>query len=91
MGGNRSIGAIFVAVGCYEEPCRTCQGWRLACFGYGAMCREWWPALNALRGAQVPILVGSSTVGLSVFLFGIPLAPLFADPLREGTALKCLA
>jgi len=39
---------------------------------------EWWPTLNALHGQQIPLFVGSATIDLTVFLFGIPLAPLLA-------------
>jgi len=39
---------------------------------------------GALHGAQIPLLVGSGTVGLAVFLFGIPLAPLLAAGLARA-------
>ena len=73
-----TIGAILVAVGCSRELRKTCQDWRQACFGSLARTLTCWPALNALHGAQIPILVGSATVGGAIFLFGIPLAPLLA-------------
>jgi hypothetical protein len=73
-----TIGAILVAVGCYAGAVQNVPGLAPDVLWIAGLVYEWCPALNALHGAQIPLLVGSATVGLAVFLFGIPLAPLLA-------------
>ena len=73
-----TIGAILVAVGCYAGAIQNVPGLAPGVLWIASQMYGWWPALNALNGAQIPILVGSATVGGALFLFGIPLAPLLA-------------
>jgi len=73
-----TIAAILVTVGCYAGVVQNVPGLAPGVLWLAGLVYEWCPALNALHGAQIPFLVGSATVGLVVFLFGIPLAPLVA-------------
>jgi len=73
-----TIAAILVTVGCYAGAVQNVPGLASGVLWLAGLVYEWCPALNALHGAQIPLLVGSATVGLVVFLFGIPLAPLLA-------------
>jgi hypothetical protein len=73
-----TIAAILVTVGCYAGAVQNLPGLAPGVLWLAGLVYEWCPALNALHGAQIPLLVGSATVGLTVFLFGIPLAPLLA-------------
>jgi hypothetical protein len=73
-----TIGAILVAMGCYTGAVQNVPGLAPGVLWLAGLVIGWLPALNALHGAQIPLLVGSGTVGLAVFLFGIPLAPLLA-------------
>jgi len=73
-----TIAAILVTVGCYAGVVQNVPGLAPGVLWLAGLVYEWCPALNALHGAQIPLLVGSATVGLVVFLFGIPLAPLVA-------------
>jgi len=73
-----TIAAILVTVGCYAGVVQNVPGLAPGVLWLAGLVYEWCPALNALHGAQIPLLVGSATVGLAVFLFGIPLAPLVA-------------
>jgi hypothetical protein len=73
-----TIGAILVAVGCYAGAIQNVPGLAPGVPWIARQIFTWWPALNALHGTQIPILVGSATVGGALFLFGIPLAPLLA-------------
>ena len=73
-----TIAAILVTVGCYAGAAQNVPGLAPGVLWLAGLVYEWCPALNALHGAQIPLLVGSATVGLVVFLFGIPLAPLLA-------------
>jgi len=73
-----TIAAILVTVGCYAGVVQNVPGLAPGVLWLAGLVYEWCPALNALHGAQIPLLVGSATVGLVVFLFGIPLAPLLA-------------
>jgi len=73
-----TIAAILVTVGCYAGVVQNVPGLAPGVLWLAGLVYEWCPALNALHGAQIPLLVGSATVGLAVFLFGIPLAPLLA-------------
>ena len=73
-----TITAILVTVGCYAGVVQNVPGLAPGVLWLAGLVYEWCPALNALHGAQIPLLVGSATVGLVVFLFGIPLAPLLA-------------
>ena len=73
-----TIAAILVTVGCYAGVVQNVPGLAPGVLWLAGLVYEWCPALNALHGAQIPLLVGSATVGLTVFLFGIPLAPLLA-------------
>ena len=73
-----TIGAILVAVGCYAGAIQNVPGLAPGVLWIASQMYGWWPVLNALHGAQIPILVGSATVGGALFLFGIPLAPLLA-------------
>ena len=73
-----TIAAILVTVGCYAGVVQNVPGLAPGVLWLAGLVYEWCPALNALHGAQIPFLVGSATVGLVVFLFGIPLAPLLA-------------
>jgi hypothetical protein len=73
-----TIAAILVTVGCYAGAAQNVPGLAPGVLWLASLVYEWCPVLNALQGAQIPILVGSATVGLAVFLFGIPLAPLLA-------------
>jgi len=73
-----TIAAILVTVGCYAGAVQNVPGLASGVLWLAGLVYEWCPALNALHGAQIPLLVGSATVGLAVFLFGIPLAPLVA-------------
>ena len=73
-----TITAILVTVGCYAGVVQNVPGLAPGVLWLAGLVYEWCPALNALHGAQIPLLVGSATVGLAVFLFGIPLAPLVA-------------
>jgi len=73
-----TIAAILVTVGCYAGVVQNVPGLAPGVLWIAGLVYEWCPALNALHGAQIPLLVGSATVGLAVFLFGIPLAPLVA-------------
>ena len=71
-----TIGAILVAVGCYVGTAQNVPGLAPGVPWIAGQAFTWWHALNGLHGAQIPLLVGSAAVGLAVFLFGIPLAPL---------------
>jgi len=73
-----TIAAILVTVGCYAGAVQNLPGLAPGVLWLAGLVYEWCPALSALQGAQIPLLVGSATVGLAVFLFGIPLAPLLA-------------
>ena len=73
-----TIAAILVTVGCYAGVVQNVPGLAPGVLWLAGLVYEWCPALNALHGAQIPVLVGSATVGLALFLFGIPLAPLLA-------------
>jgi hypothetical protein len=73
-----TIGAILAAVGCYAGAVQGVPGLAPGVLWIAGLVYQWWPALSALHGAQIPLLVGSATIGLAVFLFGIPLAPLLA-------------
>ena len=73
-----TIAAILVTVGCYAGAVQNVPGLASGVLWLAGLVYEWCAALNALHGAQIPLLVGSATVGLVVFLFGIPLAPLLA-------------
>ena len=73
-----TIGAILVAVGCYAGAAQKVPGLAQAVFWISGKVYGWLPALNVLHGSQIPLLVGSATVGAVVFLFGIPLAPFLA-------------
>ena len=74
-----TISAILAAVGCYAGATQNVPGLAPGVLWLASLDYVWWPALNALHGAQIPMLVGSATVGGAVFLFGIPLAPLLAS------------
>ena len=73
-----TIAAILVTVGRYAGAVQNVPGLAPGVLWLASLVYGWCPALNALHGAQIPLLVGSATVGLAVFLFGIPLAPLLA-------------
>jgi hypothetical protein len=74
-----TIAAILVAVGCYAGAAQNVPGLAPGVLWIADQVYEWVPALNTLHGAQIPLLAASATVGLAVFLFGIPLAPLLAS------------
>jgi hypothetical protein len=73
-----TIAAILVAVFCYVGTAQNARGLAPGVLWIASQVFTWWPALNGLHGAEIPLLVGSAAVGLAVFLFGIPLAPLLA-------------
>jgi hypothetical protein len=73
-----TIGAILVAVGCYAGAVQDVPGLTAGVLWIAGLVFTWCPALNELQGGQIPSLVGSATVGVALFLFGIPLAPLLA-------------
>jgi hypothetical protein len=79
-----TIAAILVAVGCYGGAVQNVPGLAPGALWLAGLVYKWWPALNTLHGAQIPMLIGSTTVGLAVFLFGIPLAPLLAGRLARA-------
>jgi hypothetical protein len=69
-----TIASILISVGCYlaainQVPIITPALWWVASCAY-----EFFPALARLPGAQVPILGASAAVGITFFLFTIPLS-----------------
>jgi hypothetical protein len=73
-----TIVAVLVAVGCYAGAVENVLGLAPGVLWIASQVYTWVPALSALHGAQIPALVGSGTVGLALYLFGIPLARLLA-------------
>jgi hypothetical protein len=73
-----TIASILIAVGCYAGTTENAPVLAPGVLWIAGLVFRWAPGLSALHGAQIPSLVGSATVGLAIFLFGIPLAPLLA-------------
>lgn len=68
------ITAILVAVGCYIAALKNLPVLSPLLFWVAVQVYHLFPALRALRGAQVPMLVSAATVGTVLFIFTIPLA-----------------
>jgi hypothetical protein len=79
-----TILAILAAVGCYAGAIQDAPGLAPAVLWVADLVYVWLPALSLLRGAQVPVLVGSAVIGIAVFVCGIPFAALLAGALAKA-------
>jgi MFS superfamily sulfate permease-like transporter len=73
-----TIAAILVAVGCYAAAVQNIPVASPALLWVASMVYHWFPALNAIRAPQMPMLVSAAAVGGTFFVVGIPLAGLLA-------------
>ena len=73
-----TIVAILVAVGCYAAAVQNIPVASPALFWVASMVYHWFPALNAIRAPQMPMLVSAAAVGGTFFVVGIPFAGLLA-------------
>src|SRR5262249_37002708 len=79
-----TISAILAAVGCYAGAIQDAPGLAPAVFWFASLAYTWVPTLSLLRGAQVPVLLGSLMFGAGVFVGGIPFAALLAAWLSKA-------
>ena len=86
-----TIGAILVAMGCYTGAVQNVPGLAPGVLWLAGLVIGWLPALNALHGAQIPLLVGSGTVGHSRVPVWDSASSLVSGWLRQSTASKCRA
>jgi len=73
-----TIAAILVAVGCYAAAVQNIPFASPALFWVASIVYHWFPALNAIRAPQMPMLVSAAAVGGAFFVVGIPFAGLLA-------------
>jgi hypothetical protein len=73
-----TIAAILVAVGCYAAAVQNIPVVSPALFWVASMVYHWFPALNAIKVPQMPMLVGAAGVGGTFFIVVIPFAGLLA-------------
>jgi hypothetical protein len=69
-----SIAAILVSLGCYVAAVNNVPLVSALLFWIAVQVYNWLPALNALGGPQVPMLIAALAVGTVFFMFTIPLA-----------------
>jgi hypothetical protein len=69
-----SIAAILVGLGCYVGAVNKVPLVSALLFWIAVQVYNWLPALNALGGPQVPMLIAALAVGTVFFIFTIPLA-----------------
>src|SRR5262249_15835016 len=79
-----TIGAIFVAVGCYLAATHNVPVASPALFWVASMVYYWLPGLHALTAPQIPMLVSAAAVGGGFFVVGIPFAGLLATWFSRG-------
>jgi hypothetical protein len=79
-----TILAILVSVGCYAGAAHNVPGLTPGVLWIAERVYGWLPALSALRGAQIPILLGSAMFGLGLFVCAIPFAGLLAGALAKA-------
>jgi hypothetical protein len=79
-----TILAILAAVGCYAGVAQNLPGLTPCVLCIAGLAYAWLPALSLLRGAQVPLLVGSAMIGAIVFVCAIPFAGLLAAWLAKA-------
>ena len=80
-----TIVSILVAVGCYYAELKNLPVLAPCLFWVAVQVYHLFPALTALPGAQVPMLVGAAAAGIVFFIFTIPLAYWLAEAFgRQG-------
>jgi hypothetical protein len=79
-----TIVTIVAAVGCYTGAAQNVPGLTPGVLWIARLVYTWLPALTALQAPQLPILVGSATVGLALFVCGIPFAGLLAGAFSKA-------
>jgi hypothetical protein len=79
-----TILAILASVGCYLGTLQNAPGLTPAVLWVASQVYGWLPGSNALRGPQIPIMVGSATFGVGVFVCGIPFAGMLAVGLAKA-------
>ena len=79
-----TILAILAAVGCFAGAVQDAPGFASTVLWVADLVYSWLPALSVLRGAQVPVLVGSAMIGAAVFVCAIPFAALLAAWLSKA-------
>lgn len=73
-----TIAAILVAAVCYMACLNSTPVISPALFQVASWVYAWFPALNGLRSAQLPMVVSSATIGGVFWLVTIPFAGLLA-------------
>jgi hypothetical protein len=73
-----TIAAILAAVGCYIGATQNAPGVTAGVLWLASLVCTWLPALTVLQAPQMPLLIGSAAVGLTLFVCGIPFASLLA-------------
>jgi hypothetical protein len=79
-----TIAAFLVAVGCYVAATANVPIASPALFWVASLVYHWFPALNALKAPQIPMLVSAASVGCGFFLVAIPFAGVLAAWFSRG-------
>jgi hypothetical protein len=79
-----TILSILASVSCYAGAARNVPGLTPGVLWIAERVYGWLPALSALRGAQIPIVLGSLTFGLAVFACTISFAGFLAGVLAKA-------
>ena len=80
-----TIMAILIALGCYCAELYNVPVLTPCLFWLAGQLYRLFPALSILPGSQAPLLVGAAAVGVTLFIFTVPLAYWFAAVLsRQG-------
>lgn len=79
-----SIVSILAAVGSYTGTVQNVPGLAPGVFWIASLAYGWLPVLGRLQAPQLPVLIGSTAIGLALFVCCIPFATLLAGVLAKA-------